>query len=199
MAELQAAQQEALATATKGVGSTGSSTPPFAEQPSLQPINFIQTDGSPAEQNCAHADPGCSSSRSPRSIFGKLPPPAPTPPTLNAVTGPTEIDTVAFDLFTATSRHFRCQQSHNGATLTFGISGGTAGSTVLDGVTYDVSQAGPFGTLYVNSTTGAYTFVPDNDAINALDGAHDHELHHHGIRRHALSQSDLYDRHQRHQ
>ena len=35
-------------------------------------------------------------------------------------------------------------------------------------MTYDVSQVGPFGTLFVNSTTGAYTFVPDNDAINAL-------------------------------
>ena len=33
---------------------------------------------------------------------------------------------------------------------------------------YDVSGNGPYGTLYVNSTTGAYTFVPDSDAINAL-------------------------------
>ena len=31
-----------------------------------------------------------------------------------------------------------------------------------------MSRAGPYGTLYVASTTGAYTFVPDNDAINAL-------------------------------
>ena len=29
-------------------------------------------------------------------------------------------------------------------------------------------RTGPYGTLYVNSTTGAYTFVPDSDAINAL-------------------------------
>ena len=35
-------------------------------------------------------------------------------------------------------------------------------------MTYDVSKAGPYGTLYVDSTTGAYTFVPDSDAINAL-------------------------------
>ena len=35
-------------------------------------------------------------------------------------------------------------------------------------MTYDVSQAGPYGTLYVNSTTGAYTIVPDSGAINAL-------------------------------
>ena len=54
------------------------------------------------------------------------------------------------------------------ATLTFGISGGTAGSTVLGGTTYDLSKTGLYGTLYVNSTTGAYTFVPDSGAINAL-------------------------------
>jgi VCBS repeat-containing protein len=35
-------------------------------------------------------------------------------------------------------------------------------------MTYDVSKAGPYGTLYVNSTTGAYAFVPDSGAINAL-------------------------------
>ena len=39
---------------------------------------------------------------------------------------------------------------------------------VLGGVIYNVSSIGSFGTLRVNSTTGAYTFVPNNDAINAL-------------------------------
>ena len=162
MAELQAAQQEALTTATKGLG-TGSSTPPFAEQPSLQPINFIQTDRSPAEQELLTATPLLFVSI-PELIFGKIPPP---PPILNAVTGPTEIDTVTFDVFTATRGTFEAS-SATGATLSFGIRGGTAGSTVLDGVTYDVSQAGPYGTLYVDSTTGAYTIVPNSAAINAL-------------------------------
>ena len=82
-------------------------------------------------------------------------------------TGPTEIDTVAFDQFTATSGTFHASSS-NSATLTYGIGGGTAGSTVLDGVTYDLSRTGPFGTLYLNSTTGAFSFVPDGGAINAL-------------------------------
>ena len=36
------------------------------------------------------------------------------------------------------------------------------------GSTYDVSGNSPYGTLFVNSTTGAYAFVPDNGAINAL-------------------------------
>src|SRR5207244_1011431 len=45
---------------------------------------------------------------------------------------------------------------------------GTSGTTVLDGVTYDISRTGLYGTLFVNSTTGAYTYVPNSDAINAL-------------------------------
>ncbi|MEH2612199.1 VCBS domain-containing protein [Bradyrhizobium sp. AZCC 1693] len=167
MAELQAAQQEALAIFEKGLGSTGSSTPPPLERLPVEPINFIQIDNSSPERELP-ALPGSILAPVPETIFGKLPPPPPTPPTLNAVIGPTEIDTTVFDLFTATSGTFLASSPNSGATLTFGISGGTAGSTVIDGVTYDVSRAGPYGTLYVDSTTGAYTFVPDNDAINAL-------------------------------
>jgi VCBS repeat-containing protein len=36
------------------------------------------------------------------------------------------------------------------------------------GASYNVSETGPFGTLYVNSSTGAYTFVPNDTAIKAL-------------------------------
>jgi VCBS repeat-containing protein len=165
MAELQAAQQEALATYEKGLGSTGSSTPPALEQLPVQPINFIQTDGSAPEQDVP-ALPTVILASVQEMVVGKIPPPPPTPPTFNAIIGPTEIDTTVFDVFTATTGTFLA--SSNGATLTFGVSGGTAGSTVIDGATYNVSKAGPYGTLYVDSTTGAYTFVPDNDAINAL-------------------------------
>jgi VCBS repeat-containing protein len=167
MAELQAAQQEALSTYEKGLGSTGSSTPPDLDPLPVQPINFIQTDDSSPAQELP-AMPGSFFVSPPDIIFAKLPPPPPTPPTLNAITGPTEIDTTVFDVFTATSGTFLASSPNSGATLTFGINGGTAGSTVIDGVNYDVSRAGPYGTLYVDSTTGSYTFVPSNDAINAL-------------------------------
>ena len=41
--------------------------------------------------------------------------------------------------------------------LTFGITGGTAGSSfTAGGVTYDVSRTGTYGTLHLNSVTGAY-------------------------------------------
>ena len=124
----------------------------------MQPINFIQNDSSqPAQNALAPLPPSFVSV--PETIVGHLPPPAPTPPTFNAVTGPTEIDTVTFDVFTATSGTFAAS-SPNGAALTFGISGGTAGSTVLDGVTYRCIEAGPYGTLFVNSATGAYHLRP---------------------------------------
>src|SRR5882724_270517 len=164
MAELQAAQQDVLAKFAKGFGPNGSSTPAFGNPLKLQPINFIQTNDPPAPQNSLPALPWLVDSTAMILIVYKPPP----PPSLNAVTGPTEIDTAAFDFFTSTSGTFLASSPNDGATLTYGISGGTAGSTVLDGVTYDVSKTGPYGTLYVNSTTGAYTFVPDSGAINAL-------------------------------
>jgi VCBS repeat-containing protein len=164
MAELQAAQQDVLANFAKGFGPNGSSTPAFGNPLKLQPINFIQTNDPPAPQNSLPALPWLVDSTAMILIVYKPPP----PPSLNAVTGPTEIDTAAFDFFTATSGTFLASSPNDGATLTYGISGGTAGSTMLDGVTYDVSKTGPYGTLYVNSTTGAYTFVPDSGAINAL-------------------------------
>lgn len=167
MVELQAAQQDALATYERGLGgSTGSSTPPSLEKLPVQPINFIQNEGALPEQGLP-ASPAVILASTTEIIVGKIPPPPPTPPTLNAGTGPTEIDTTVFDLFTATSGTFLASSS-SGATLTFGIKGGTVGSSVIDGVTYNVSEAGPYGTLYVASATGAYTFVPNNAAINAL-------------------------------
>ena len=39
---------------------------------------------------------------------------------------------------------------------------------MIAGATYDVAKPGSYGILYLNSATGAYTYVPNNDAINAL-------------------------------
>ena len=52
--------------------------------------------------------------------------------------------------------------------LTYGILGGTSGPFTLGSETYDVSLIGTYGTLYVDSATGDYTFVPNDAAINAL-------------------------------
>jgi len=163
MEELQEAQQDVLANLAKGLGPAGSSAPPFVNQLPAQRINFIQTDGSTPLNFLP--PPEWINVVAPEIIFGKLPP---VPPTLNAASGPIEIDTVVFDAFTATSGTFVASSPRPDATFVYSIGGGSTGTTVLDGVTYDISRTGLYGTLFVNSTTGAYTYVPNNDAINAL-------------------------------
>jgi VCBS repeat-containing protein len=92
-------------------------------------------------------------------------------PTLDAPTGPTYNDTSAADTFSPVTGTLTGHDIDAGTTFIYGISGGTAGSTLLGGVTYDVSKAGSYGTLYVSSATGAYDFVPNNAAINALSSS----------------------------
>ncbi len=80
-------------------------------------------------------------------------------------------DTGAVDTFAApdsgsTSGTLTAQDDHSGApsedgTLTFGVSGGTVASGIS-------SVTGTYGTMSVNTSTGAYTFTPNATAINAL-------------------------------
>ncbi|TYL85993.1 hypothetical protein FXB40_42575 [Bradyrhizobium rifense] len=158
MEELRAVQQEALENFAKGFGTNGSGTPPFVKSLPLEPINFIAPDA-PAAPNIL---PSATIFTMPEIMIVR------TPPTLNAQAPPLELDTAAFDIFTATRGTFSASSSSPNAALTFAISGGATGDTVLDGASYDVSKTSSYGTLYLNSTTGAYAFVPDNGAINAL-------------------------------
>ncbi|QIG97073.1 DUF5801 repeats-in-toxin domain-containing protein [Bradyrhizobium sp. 6(2017)] len=159
MQELREAQQETLAYFEKGPGSKGSGTSTFDGSPLLQPINF-----QPGAQPLT-PDP---LAPVPVVIFANVETfkPPPVPPHLNLGAGLTEIDTAKFDDFGTASGTFSAS-SKNGA-VTFGIGGGSAGNVVQGQLTYDVSSTGAFGTLYLNSETGNYTFVPNNAAINAL-------------------------------
>ena len=164
MEELQAAQQAVLANYARGYGPGGSSTPYYFDLQKLQPINYVQPGSTTAQ------DPLPPILEPPKLVIEPFisPPPPPKPPMLNAAIGPTVIDTAALDHFTASGGNFVASSSQAGATLTFGIGGGTAGNTVLNGVTFSISKTGLYGTLYLNSTTGAYIYVPDDAAINAL-------------------------------
>ncbi|MCP3465142.1 VCBS domain-containing protein [Bradyrhizobium sp. CCGUVB23] len=160
MEELQAAEHDVWANLSKEIEAKGSGTTPFPETLPLEPINFIESDG-PAQ---LHSLPIVLPST---VVVPDNPIILHSPPTFNIQSGPVELDTVVFDTFTATSGTFSASSTSD-APLFFGISGGTAGDTVVGGVTYDVSKGSPYGTLYVNSASGAYTFVPNSDAINAL-------------------------------
>jgi large repetitive protein len=88
-------------------------------------------------------------------------------PTLTTPTAASYTDTSANDSFSNTTGTLAGSDRDTGATLTYGISGGTGGSYTINSTTYDIAKAGTYGTLYVLSTTGAYVYVPSDSAINA--------------------------------
>ncbi|WP_345946995.1 VCBS domain-containing protein [Bradyrhizobium sp. 197] len=92
-------------------------------------------------------------------------------PTLAAVTGPTYTDTAANDTFSPATGTLTGHDVDTTDTLTYGITGGTTGSTTIGGITYDVSKAGSFGTLFVKSATGQYIYQENDAAINAAKTA----------------------------
>jgi VCBS repeat-containing protein len=161
MEDLQAQQQDVLANFAKEHGPHGSSTPPGeTADPAPQPINFVVPDG-PVPQ---HSLPEL-------AVPASFVPDTPlihSPPTLTVASGPVEVDTVAFDEFSATSGSFSATSFGSGVAPIFGIASGAVGPVVIAGATYDVEKPGSYGILYLNSATGAYTYVPNNDAINAL-------------------------------
>lgn len=70
-------------------------------------------------------------------------------------------DTDGTDVFSAKSGQLSATDADSNTTYTYGIDGGTiSGSTV--------TKTGSYGTLTLNRTTGAYTYTPDSNAINAL-------------------------------
>ncbi|WP_235609780.1 cadherin-like domain-containing protein, partial [Azospira sp. I13] len=84
-------------------------------------------------------------------------------PTLATVPGTRYTDTTANDAFTAHSGTLSGQDK-DGEALTYGIQGATpAGGTA--------TLAGRYGTLSLNTATGAYTYTPNDSAINALSSA----------------------------
>jgi VCBS repeat-containing protein len=165
MEELQAQQQDVLANYAKEYGPHGSSTPPGeTADPVPQPINLVVPDG-PVPQ---HFLPALAL---PASFVPDMPlihsPPTLTV-TLTVASGPVEVDTVAFDEFSASIGSFSATSFGSGVAPIFGIASGAVGPVVIAGATYDVEKPGSYGILYLNSGTGAYIYVPNNDAINAL-------------------------------
>ena len=89
-------------------------------------------------------------------------------PEVNAsVSSTTYVDTTATDTFSAVVGTLTGSDRDTGATWSFAIDGGAADTSLAP---YTHSLAGIYGKLYLNATTGAYTYVPDTSAINGLSG-----------------------------
>jgi hypothetical protein len=73
------------------------------------------------------------------------------------------VDTAAVDTFTNQTGTLAAADADN-TSLTYGITGSTAGATV-GGVVYDVRKVGTYGTLYVKAT-GEYVYVANATAVN---------------------------------
>jgi len=89
------------------------------------------------------------------------------PPTVVTPSAVSVTDTAANDTFSNTTGTLSATADAGKTVASYGISGGGGGGTI-DSVTYDVSKAGTYGTLYVKSDTGAYVFVPNATAVNAV-------------------------------
>ena len=86
-------------------------------------------------------------------------------PVLAALSGISFTDTSGDDSFSVSTATASGSDRDSGDTLTYGVMGGSA-DTSRSGFTH--SYAGTYGTLYVNSATGAYEYVPNDSAIEAL-------------------------------
>ena len=80
-------------------------------------------------------------------------------------------DTTAVDTFSNVTGTLNASFVDTGTPLTFGITGGVSGAYTISAASYDLQKAGTYGTLYVNSSSGAYVFVANAGAVNAVAGA----------------------------
>ena len=87
--------------------------------------------------------------------------PVPDAPSLATPSAVTYTDTPATDTFAVSSGTLQATDPDAGPVFTFGIPGVTPNGTTA-------SLAGSYGTLALNTASGAWTFTPDNAAINAL-------------------------------
>ena len=89
-------------------------------------------------------------------------------PILAAATGFSFTDTASDDTFSASTNALSATDADTGASLTYSITDGSA-DTSLSGYTH--SKQGSYGTLYINASSGSYTFTPSDNAIEAASSS----------------------------
>lgn len=99
------------------------------------------------------------------------------PPTLSNPATITYVNTSADDTFSNVTGTLSSGFSDpDGDTPTYSLPNGTSETVTINSVNYDAAEVGAFGTLRLNSATGQYVMVPNEDAL-------DHE---------AVSQSETF-------
>jgi len=86
-------------------------------------------------------------------------------PILASLSGITKTDTADDDSFTSDVASMSVTERDTGDTLTYAITGGSS-DTSRSGFTH--SLAGTYGTVYINSSSGAYEYVPNDATIERL-------------------------------
>ncbi|WP_298865364.1 tandem-95 repeat protein, partial [uncultured Sulfitobacter sp.] len=92
-------------------------------------------------------------------------------PTLAAITPITVTDTAALDTFNNVDGTLMGDDVDDNPTLTYSFDGIAA--VVIGDPAFTASVTDPLGTLFLNENTGAYRFVADADAVNALTASTD--------------------------
>ncbi|MCE2517998.1 MAG: VCBS domain-containing protein, partial [Alphaproteobacteria bacterium] len=87
-------------------------------------------------------------------------------PVLASLSGFSFTDTSADDSFSDSTGTASATDRDSGQTLTYGITGGSADTSVSG---YTHSLAGTYGTLYINSSSGAYTYDVTDSAVEGAD------------------------------
>jgi hypothetical protein len=92
------------------------------------------------------------------------------PPTIvvTPANGPFILDTAAADSFGNLTGTLTATPVGTATIVSFGLTDGTSGTYDVGGSSYDITKAGGYGTLYLNSSTGVYVYVPNTAAIEAL-------------------------------
>ena len=104
-----------------------------------------------------------------------------TPVLSASLTSATYTDTAADDTFAAVTGTLSSTDRDAGDSATYSIAGQVLDLSLAG---FTVSKASAYGTLYLNSSSGAYTFVPNDDRDRGSQDHRQHQLHAHRHRRH---------------
>ncbi|HSG62688.1 MAG TPA: VCBS domain-containing protein, partial [Pseudomonadales bacterium] len=153
-------------TGTYGTLFLNTETGAWFFSPNDTAINSLTSDGSEAFEFTVTDAQGATAMQ---SLTVNLVAANDTPVVTASLIETTYIETSTTDTFAAVTGQLTGTDRDSGDTVAFNVTSGVAEANTVASVDYDTVLAGDYGTLYLASVSGAYTYVPDNDAINGLN------------------------------